>query len=61
MKNTRQAAAKAGDLQYDTGEPCIHGHHSPRYTRTGACVECTKKRAKEYHQKIQDMLESGAK
>ena len=43
---TRQEAIAQGLRHYFTGEPCGHGHMSPRYV-TGGCVECIKKRARE--------------
>ena len=27
--------------QYNTGNPCKHGHYSPRYTQNAACIECS--------------------
>ena len=36
----RSAAAKAGEIKYNTGKPCKNGHSSDRYTRNGACVSC---------------------
>lgn len=31
----------AGDIRYNTGKPCIHGHRSERYVTSGQCVKCT--------------------
>lgn len=45
----RKAAMIAGDMQYNTGKPCGHGHHSPRYTTNGGCVVCVSNRAKEHY------------
>jgi hypothetical protein len=33
-------AAAVGAKTYSTGTPCRHGHYSPRYTSSGACVMC---------------------
>lgn len=37
---TRSEAIERGDIRYNTGEACKHGHMSDRYTLNGACVEC---------------------
>jgi hypothetical protein len=36
----RAAAIAEGRKTYWKGEPCKHGHHAERYTRSGHCVEC---------------------
>lgn len=41
LPKTRAEAKAAGTKYYFTGEPCKHGHISPRKTK-GACVECLK-------------------
>jgi len=33
-------AVAVGAKTYSTGTPCRHGHYSPRYTSSGACVLC---------------------
>lgn len=45
---TREAARLAGKKTYFTGEPCIHGHRSERYTATAICVECCKAHGKAW-------------
>jgi 5-methylcytosine-specific restriction endonuclease McrA len=39
LPTTREEAKKTGSKYYFTGQPCKHGHISPRKTK-GACVEC---------------------
>lgn len=39
LPKTRSQAKAAGAAHYFTGEPCKHGHISPRKTK-GACIEC---------------------
>ena len=41
LPKTRAEAKAAETKYYFTGEPCKHGHISPRKTK-GACVECLK-------------------
>ena len=41
LPKTRQKAKSIGAKYYFTGEPCKHGHVSPRKTK-GSCVECLK-------------------
>jgi group I intron endonuclease len=41
LPRTRQEAKDKGEKHYFTGQPCTHGHISPRFTR-GACVACRK-------------------
>jgi len=50
MRNmTARSEAKAkGEKTYETGQPCKQGHLSPRATRTGTCVECTRLAAKAW-------------
>lgn len=36
----QQEAEKLGAKTYATNTPCRNGHHSPRYTSSGACVLC---------------------
>jgi hypothetical protein len=38
----RAEALAKGSQTYDTGKPCKHGHFSPRYVSTHACIECQK-------------------
>lgn len=44
---TRTEALELGDTHYYTGEPCKHGHDSPRYALSGMCVQCSKERARQ--------------
>lgn len=37
---TRAEAQREHSAHYLTGKPCKHGHVSPRYTSTGACIIC---------------------
>lgn len=39
LPRTRTEAKRLGAKKYFTGEPCIHGHVVPRYTK-GVCVTC---------------------
>lgn len=40
---TKEKQARDSGFQYFyTGKPCKHGHDSPRYTKGGACVMCTR-------------------
>ena len=41
LPKTRAEAKATGAKYYFTGEPCKHGHISPRKTK-GACLECLK-------------------
>lgn len=41
LPKTRAEAKATGATHYFTGEPCKHGHVSPRKTK-GACLECLK-------------------
>lgn len=40
IKETRAEAFAARRTKYWTGEPCVRGHWSQRYTKSGVCVEC---------------------
>jgi len=68
LPTSPQEAKKSGSKYYFSGDPCLHGHLSPRYMR-GKCVQCNrhwnrrdadKKKAK-YRQKVDRELkvESG--
>ena len=39
LPRTRTEAKRTGAKKYFTGEPCVHGHVAPRYTK-GVCVVC---------------------
>ena len=40
LPTTRRAAELLGAKQYNTGKPCRSGHHAPRNTCDGYCIEC---------------------
>ena len=40
MNHPRKLALQAGDLYYETGESCVNGHITKRYTQSGACLDC---------------------
>ena len=40
METTRKSALAKGDIHYDTGKPCKHGHYSQRFTSSYSCVTC---------------------
>lgn len=44
LPKTRDLALCKGELFYDTGLPCRHGHLSKRYTTSGSCFECVRLR-----------------
>jgi hypothetical protein len=37
---TRREALARGLSKYFTGKPCLHGHLSARYSRSGTCITC---------------------
>lgn len=41
----------AGDIRYNSGKPCIHGHPSDRYVTSGQCIRCTTIQRKEWRRK----------
>jgi len=45
---TRDEAASAGFTHYFTGVPCKHGHLDTRYTKTGGCSECMRRRVRAH-------------
>lgn len=45
LPKTRTDALKTGSSYFYTGNPCKHGHDSPRYSGGGACVTCQRIRA----------------
>ncbi len=69
LPTSRQEAKKSGSKYYFSGDPCLHGHLSPRYMR-GKCVQCNRdwnrrnadKRKAKYRQKVDRELKvkSGA-
>lgn len=40
LPGVRKAAADAGLLRYFSGQPCVNGHLSERFTCSGSCVDC---------------------
>lgn len=40
----KREAAELGLDRYNTGKPCVNGHHADRITKSGNCVECIKMR-----------------
>lgn len=53
MNPQRLNAIKQGLTTFEPGQPCKHGHDSPRYTRSGQCVTCSKETSrKAYHDMI---------
>jgi hypothetical protein len=44
---SRRKAREKGLPQYNTGIPCLHGHMSPRNTRSCECLECARVRTKK--------------
>lgn len=42
LPKTWEDAARSGSKYFYTRKPCKNGHMVPRYTRSGACMECTK-------------------
>jgi len=38
--SAHKAAIEQGLPTFTTGKPCRNAHDSPRYTRTGKCVQC---------------------
>lgn len=49
LPKTRSEARAAGSRWYFTGEPCVRGHVSHRYTSIGKCAECTREDAARAH------------
>ena len=62
MGKARAEAIANGSQTYQTGKPCKHGHFSPRYVTTHACVECQKAIAKVWAQEnFEKLRESNRK
>lgn len=40
LPKTREEALSLGAIHYFTGQPCIHGHVAPRYSKSSKCTEC---------------------
>jgi len=59
---SRAAAIILGFGRYNTGEPCIAGHDSPRKTKTSACLACARAKLRERHKRrIKDDADYKAK
>lgn len=50
MNPQRLEAIKQGLTTYNHGQPCKYGHDSPRYTRSGQCVTCSKATSRKAYQ-----------
>jgi len=65
LPTSHQEAKKSGSKYYFSGDPCLHGHLSPRYMR-GKCVQCNRdwnrrnadKRRAKYREKIDRELKA---
>lgn len=44
----RDAAIKAGQLQYFTGVPCLNGHVANRHVTGGICIGCSRANRARY-------------
>ncbi len=49
LPTSRQVAKKSGSKYYFTGDPCLHGHLSPRYM-DGHCIQCHR----DWHRRAAD-------
>ena len=62
LPKTRQEARDSGSKAYFTGLFCKQGHVTKRWTATGNCAECQKKRTKAWTdanpQRVSDYLNS---
>lgn len=55
LLTSRKQSKEAGNVRYNTGKPCKHGHFSDRLTSTGQCCECKnvyEKRLREIHPEL---------
>lgn len=59
--DTREEALSLGLARYRCVNPCIHGHHSDRYTLTRNCVECVIQRASAYQKRDKERYEAAKK
>ncbi len=65
LPTSPQEAKKSGFKYYFSGDPCLHGHLSPRYMR-GKCVQCNRdwnrrnadKRKAKYREKVDRELKT---
>ena len=53
---TRKEALAKGLKKYFTGKPCKHGHVAERYTATGQCKKCIRKKSNIYSKKKRKFL-----
>ena len=58
MRQSRHAAIAAGERQYDTKKPCIHGHYSPRLTIGGICLACKRIISRLERQRVREALDA---
>jgi ssDNA-binding Zn-finger/Zn-ribbon topoisomerase 1 len=42
LPRTALEASNIGVAFFYTGEPCVHGHNAPKYTKGGRCVVCAR-------------------
>ena len=59
---SRREAKRRGSKLYQTANPCSYGHYGPRYTTTGACLECGRRHSREYteaHRKAGQVATTG--
>lgn len=57
-KNRKEAIAMK-HKKYFTGIPCMNGHRTMRYTRTGACMTCVAITARGYREAARNRKELG--
>jgi len=48
---SRAAAIILGFSRYNTGEPCLAGHDSPRKTKTSTCLACARLKLRDRHKR----------
>lgn len=48
----RREAVKLRSATYKSTKPCIRGHGSDRYTKTGRCVQCAKDAVAQWRKDI---------
>jgi hypothetical protein len=56
LPKTNKEAASRGVRLYFTGEPCIHGHISPRWVSNQWCAECARLSATAYNHGLEPRL-----
>lgn len=61
LADTRTKAKKRGDSLYFTGNECLHGHVSPRYTVNASCQACTVAKAGAWLKENKAWVSSNAK